>query len=131
MNKPIIAAISKVFLGLALATTVIAAQANPTDKPDNSAKVKYLGMAQNSLYFNVAYNNPTGSKFAVIILDREGNELFRDSYSDRNFDRRFILPGVDASQLTFVVRDFKNPDMKETFKINTQFSENVVVTQVQ
>jgi hypothetical protein len=131
MKKQLMSTISKVTLGILLLTGVsaISAKAAAVD-PGDRAVVKYLGTAPDAILFRVSVDNPTGSKFSIIILDENGNEMFQEVYSDKNFEKRFRLPKSDEQKLTFVIRDYKEPDIKQAFSINTHFVEDVDVTKL-
>jgi hypothetical protein len=75
-------------------------------------------------------DNPTGGKFSVIVIDEEGNQIFQEIYTDKKFDKRFKLPKAEKNKLTFVIRNFKTADVKQTFEINTKYVEDVVVTKL-
>ena len=124
-------AISKLTLGVLLFTaavcTVHAATVNPGDK---ITEVKYVGNSEDAVFFSVTVDNPTGGKFSVIVLDEEGNAIFQEIYSDKKFDKRFKLPKSEKNKLTFVIRNFKTADIKQSFEINTKYVEDVTVTKL-
>jgi hypothetical protein len=132
MKKRVMSAISKLTLGVLLFTSVAvtetqAATINPGDK---ITEVKYIGTSDDALLFSVSVDNPTGSKFSVIVLDEEGNQIFQEIYTDKKFDKKFKLPKSEKNKLTFVIRNFKTADVKQTFEINTKYVEDVVVTKL-
>jgi hypothetical protein len=132
MKRPIMSAISKLTLGVVLVTGALSAnaQASYASSREKNAEVKYLGNSEDAVMFNVTYSNPTSAKFYVSILDEEGTQLFQAVYSDQKFDKRFKLPKSDKHKLTFVIRNLKDVELKETFEINTRFIEDVVVTKI-
>jgi len=132
MKKRVMSAISKLTLGILLfvgtaTTEVQAANNNPGEK---NIEVKYIGASEDAVIFNISVDNPSGSKFSVIILDEDGNQLFQEIYTDKKFDKRFKLQKPDKHKLTFVVRNFKSADVKQTFEISTKYVEDVVVTKL-
>ena len=132
MKKRVMSAISKLTLGVLLFTSVAvtetqAATINPGDK---ITEVKYIGTSEDAVLFNVSVDNPTGSKFNVIVLDEEGNQIFNEIYTEKKFDKKFKLPKSEKNKLTFVIRNFKTADVKQTFEINTKFVEDVIVTKL-
>jgi hypothetical protein len=130
MKKRFMSAISKLTLGVLLftaATTVNAATVNPGDK---ITEVKFVGTSEDAVVFNVTVDNPTGGKFSVIVLDEEGTPIFQEIYSDKKFDKRFKLPKSEKNKLTFVIRNFKTADIKQSFEINTKYVEDVTVTKL-
>ncbi|HEX4850798.1 MAG TPA: hypothetical protein VFV08_08335 [Puia sp.] len=132
MKKRLMSAMSKLTLGVLLFTAVstTSVHARPIAPIEKTAEVKYLGVSGDAVLFNVSVENPTGAKFSVIVLDEDGSELFHEVYSDKKFDKRFRLPKAEKHKLTFVVRNFKDADLKQTFEINTRYVEDVVVTKL-
>ena len=132
MKKRFMSAISKLTLGALLFTGVASTEAkaagnNPGDKVP---AVKYLGTSADAVLFNVSVDNPAGTKFIVTLLDEDNTPLFQEVYTDKKFDKRFKLPKSEKNKLTFVIRNFKDADVKESFEINTQYVEDVVVTRL-
>ena len=132
MKKRVMSAISKLTLGVVLFAGSLSAnaQAKFTSSTEKAAEVKYIGNSEDAMLFNVSYSNPTSSKFFVAVLDEDGSQLFQGAYSDLKFDKRFKLPKTDKHKLTFVIRNAKEIELKETFEINTRFVEDVVVTKI-
>src|SRR5512135_3112842 len=104
MKKPMLSAISKFTLGIVMISTLSAAQAqtSPASLSENKAEVKYLGNAADAVLFKLSYDNPSGDRFIVTVMDEEGTRLFQGAYTDKRFDKRFQLPKLDISTLTFV-----------------------------
>lgn len=131
MKKSIISAISKLTLGIALTTGAGAVHAQSSViSADKNAEIKYLGTSNAEMLFNVAYDNPNGNKFSVILLDQDGTSLFQEIFTDKKFDKRFRLPLTDKERVTFVIRNFKDVELKQSFDINTRVTEDFVVTKV-
>src|SRR5580658_3132567 len=49
--------------------------------------VTYQGVTDNSLVFKVDYENVDGKKFWLIIRNDNGDEVFRQSFSDAHFSK--------------------------------------------
>ena len=132
MKTRVMSAISKLTLGVLLFTSVAAteAQAATVNPGDKITEVKYVGTSDDAVVFNVSVDNPTGGKFSVIVLDEQGDKLFEEIYTDKKFDKRFKLPKAEKNKLTFVIRNFKTADIKQSFEINTKYTEDVVVTKL-
>ena len=131
MKKQFISAISALTLGVLLsvaAVTTTQAQSTIGNPGEKTAEVKYLGVSDDALFFNVSFENPNGGKVSVIVLDEDGIQLFQEVYTDKKFDRRFKLPKLEKNKVTFVIRNFKDTDVKQSFEINTRLVEDVVVT---
>lgn len=132
MKRPILSTISKFTLGVAMLSGVMSAKAQTTavKYSEKNAEVKYLGSSDEAVLFKVSYDNPNSSKFFVTVLDGEGTQLYQASFNDKKFDKRFNLPKSDKNKLTFVIRNAKEVELKETFEINTRYVEDVVVTKI-
>jgi hypothetical protein len=132
MKRPIMSAISKLTLGVVLFTGALSAnaQAKFTSSTEKTAEVKYVGNSEDAVLFNVSYINPSSGKFFVAVLDEDGTQLFQGAYSDQKFDKRFLFPKTDKHKLTFVIRNAKEIELKQTFEINTRYVEDVVVTKI-
>ena len=76
-------------------------------------------------------NNGEGERFTIVVKDDKGSTMYRESYNDRNFRKRFVLPKTDTNKLTFQIRS-ESGSKSETFEINTKTRvvEEVVVTKV-
>jgi hypothetical protein len=132
MKRPMLSAISKFSLGVAMAFSVMAgkAQTSAVVYSEKNAEVKYLGNSEDAVLFNISYSNPNSSKFFVTVLDAEGTTIYQGSFTDKKFDKRFRLPVSEKNKLTFVIRNAKAVELKETFEINTRYVEDVVVTKI-
>jgi hypothetical protein len=131
MKRQIITVVSKYSGALFLSAGLfLSASAGIPPGNEHPAEVKFLGSSEDAVLFDVLYDNPGGKKFSVIVLDEDGNLLFEDVYKDRKFDKKFKLPKADNARLTFVIRDYRDKDLKQTFQINTHIKEEVVVTKL-
>ena len=73
----------------------------------SAAEVKYIAGKDGDMLFNVVYNNATGQRFSLIVLDEFGNEIYQNSFSDKKFDRKFKLADPESTnKLTFVIRNY-------------------------
>jgi hypothetical protein len=98
----------------------------------STAEVFYVGSREGQPLFNVMYNNAAGSRFSVSITDAEGYELYRNSYSDKKFDKKFeIADAVPQGKLTLTIRNFSD-NSEQSFEINanTLLVEDVEVKEV-
>lgn len=105
-----------------------ASTGNNAGATSDKAEVKYTGTdKENLLSFHVKYANPSGTNFYLTVLDESGELLFRNVYSDKQFDKTFKLPKLN-SKFTFVIEEGKNV-YKEKFDVSvqTQVIENVTV----
>jgi hypothetical protein len=73
----------------------------------SAAEVKYIAGNNGDVLFNVVYNNATGQRFCVIVLDEFGNQLYQNFFSDKKFDRKFKLADPESTNsLTFIIRNY-------------------------
>jgi hypothetical protein len=71
-----------------------------------TAEVKYISGAQGQGIFNVQYNNAAGNRFALQVMDADGNQLYQNVYTDKKFDKNFRLADPDSyGELIFVIRN--------------------------
>jgi len=103
-----------------------------TDKNAATAEVKYVGDNDGGFFFNVLYNNATGSRFSVTILDEAGTALYSGLYSMKNFDKTFKLADTENfGKLVFVIRNLGDNSVQR-FEVNTnsRLVEDVEVKEV-
>jgi hypothetical protein len=95
------------------------------------AAVTYVATGNESLFFDVKVNNAEGEKFTIVVKDDNSTTLFRGTYYDKNFKKRFVLPKTDSNKLTFQIRS-ESDSKSEIFEVNTKTRvvEEVVVTKV-
>jgi hypothetical protein len=71
-----------------------------------TAEVKYIPGAQGQGMFNVQYNNAAGDRFTIRVMDADGNQLYQNIYTDKNFDKNFRLADPDSyGKLIFVIQN--------------------------
>ena len=102
------------------------------DKNATTAEVKYVGNTEGAFFFNVLYNNDTGSRFSVTILDEAGNALYSGAFSMKKFDKNFKLAEPENyGKLVFVIRNLGD-DTVQRFEVNTnsRLVEDVEVKEV-
>ncbi len=102
------------------------------DRSAATAEVKYIAAKDGDGLFNVIYNNTTGSRFSIVVLDEFGDQLYQGFFSDRSFNRKFKLADPDiTSKLTFVIRNFGDNSVQR-FQVDatSQLVEDVQVTEV-
>jgi hypothetical protein len=115
--------------------TAAKAQVSPVSAPITEvpakAAVTYIATGDESLLFDVKVNNEAGEKFTILVKDENSTIIYRASYYDKHFNKRFILPKTDANKLTFLIRS-ESGLQSEAFEINTRTSviEEVSVRRV-
>lgn len=134
--------VKRVFLSSVLALVLfVTAQesvyARGSEKKIDSAaanakvSVSFLGSTENGLVFNVKYDNVEGTNFVVAVTDESGEVLYQDYFSDKKFDKKFLLPkDVDAKKISFSIKSDKGANLNQTFAISTstKIVEDVVVS---
>jgi hypothetical protein len=74
----------------------------------NTAQVKYVTVEGEGI-FNVTYNNAAGNRFSVVVLDGDGDQLYSNVFSDKNFDKNFRLADPDSyHKIVFVIRNLND-----------------------
>lgn len=98
----------------------------------NTPVVSYLGATERGIVFNVNYANPEASRFSVVVRNAAGDELYRETYKNKDFNKNFVLniPADEANNaaVTFELVDGKN-EVKKSFDINTTVytAQNITV----
>ncbi|HUQ65671.1 MAG TPA: hypothetical protein VM101_05930 [Flavitalea sp.] len=123
-----------VVMMLAVATgtsaQVTPASAGITDN-EGKAIVTFVATGSESLLFDVKVDNASGEKFTIIVKDENGTTIYRGSFINKNFKKRFILPKTDSNKLTFHIKS-ESGITSESFEINTstRIVEEVIVKKV-
>jgi hypothetical protein len=93
-----------------------------------TASVTYLGSSNEQMSFALKYENETGEKYVITILDSEGITLFDGSFSEKKFNKTFKVPS-EIGNLTFIISNYKNRAEKK-FAVTTErrLVEEVYVT---
>jgi hypothetical protein len=97
-----------------------------------SATVKYLGIQEDMVIFNVSCPNPEGSKFILSVKDQDGAQLYQNVFSDKNFYKQFRLPKTDKDKVTFIIRSNKGADLVKSFEIsvNSRFVQDIAIKKI-
>lgn len=75
----------------------------------NSAAVTYIPLKQGDGVFNVRYDNAAGNRFSLVVLDGDGDQLYSNIFSDKNFDKNFKLADPDSyRKIVFVIRNLND-----------------------
>jgi hypothetical protein len=92
--------------------------------------VTYLGSGEEEMSFNMKYDNASGERCVVTILDSNGEILFDQVFADKKFNKTFKVPS-ELGNLTFVVRNIKTRAQKKiAISTERRFVEEVSVTKV-
>ncbi len=130
LNKilALLMAIAILLSGKLKAQTIAKVNINSKDSAaSENVQVKYLGSMDDGVLFNVKYNNQTSSPFTLIVSDATGEVLYEQTYSDKQFDKKFLLSRA-YDKMSFVIKNDKEKT-NQTFAINitTKLVEDVYV----
>jgi hypothetical protein len=118
-------------LALLFAGVVNTSFAQAADKPAEApAEVKYLGSAQGSPLFHIAFNNPLGEEVSVTLRDPDGYTIYADVTKEKTYIRkiRFAEFDFDKVRLTLTLRTKKNVQT-QSFEVtrSTRTVEDIAV----
>lgn len=103
--------VKKTAVMLLVATvTVTSASAKISDstyEDDENASVSCLKLEEGQVYFNVKFENPDGGRFDILVNDVAGDNLYRATFTGKNFDKVFRAP-VENGKLVIIIRDNKD-----------------------
>lgn len=117
------------FVSALTVLSVISVHAQKTTDTTNAvASVSYLGSANDQMSFGMKYENETGEKYAITIIDSEGITLYDGTFSEKKFNKTFKVP-AEIGNLTFIISNAKNRSEKK-FQVTTErrIVEEVYVT---
>lgn len=127
--KQVLFSTGKAFLALALFATLsseVHAQATPMGNNEVPGAVRYTGIKDNMLYFDV--NVPAQPSGTVLrIVNEDGEVLHQEHTRAGALNRRFAVPLNLCAKLRFEVAG-KTVRLKQTFDIARKLEERVVVT---
>lgn len=110
LNASMIRTFGKKVVMLLLVSTLIvsAAGAAISDSSiEDSATVSCLRVEDGQVFFTVKYGNETGERFDILVNDAGGDNLYRGSFSGKNFNKVFRAP-VEAGKLVILIRTPKD-----------------------
>lgn len=114
----------------ASAQVVQTSYSTPVTPAVSQPVVTYLGSDEEDMSFNLKYENADGAKFLVTVLDKDGETLFGQVFSDKKFNKTFKVP-AELGKLSFVIRDLKTKTQKSVLvSTERRFVEEVSVTKV-
>ncbi|HLZ88188.1 MAG TPA: hypothetical protein VKQ52_13130 [Puia sp.] len=136
MKSLFIMRFGKLLLGasflLILATAHGQSLVSSSGSGDSAVTVRYLGVQDDLLVFNVAYSNPDGSRFQLTVKDQDGAQLYQSIFNDKAFFKQFRLPKSDKDRMVFIFHDYKDADIVKAFdvNVNSRFVREVAVRKV-
>jgi hypothetical protein len=91
--------------------------------------VKYVGVSNNQVVFQVVFDNPTAEKFTLIIKNDAGDVVYHQQYNDAHFAKNVYFENTDSQiQPTFIVRTANGNDIVRQFQVTKTVTENTTVT---
>jgi hypothetical protein len=97
-----------------------------------TAEVTFVPVTANQGIFHVVYNNATGSRFVLQILDQDGDQLYQNIFTDKKFSKNFQLLDPDSyPKLVFLIRNLGDKSCQR-FEVEntTHLIEDVNVKEV-
>jgi hypothetical protein len=122
-----------VFLTKPIVAFLLSALIGGSGSNAGTAGVTYIPVNDSQGVFHVVYDNTTGSRFVLQILDQEGNELYQKVFKDKNFNRNFQLADPESyHRLKFVIRNLGGDHSFQSFEVeaSTHLVEDVNVQEV-
>lgn len=112
--------------------TAHAQSAAAGDGQNEKATVKYLGIQDDMIVFNVAYANPESNRFELVIKDQDGSMVYQNSFTDKSFYKQFRLPKTDKDRIFFVFHNNHDADVVKTFEVNvnSRFVHSVAIKKI-
>lgn len=109
-----------VMMLLVAVITLTSATANTSDSTvdDENVTVSCLKMEEGQVYFNVKFENADGGRFDIIVNDAAGDNLYRATFTGKNFNKVFRAP-VDNGKLVVIIRDAKEKN-SHAFELTTE-----------
>jgi hypothetical protein len=106
-----------------------AQQSYPQVKFRNGS-ITYHGFVDDKLLFNLSVQNKADSKLAVVILDENGDRIFRGTFKGKKIEKLFKIPG-DTYSMTFIISDPEDKSERH-FKIHSKrrYVEDITVTKL-
>ncbi len=113
-----------------LAVNVSRGQTQVKDSLHHAASVGFLGIENEMLLFGVTYENNNQDKFVVEIREDAQSILFRESYRERAFNKKFMLPKDLDGKIFFTIKNV-NQNSIEKFEVNTTAKtlNNVIINE--
>jgi hypothetical protein len=95
----------------------------------SAMEVKYLGGDNESLFFNVKYENKNGSAFRLLAVDETGEPCFQDDYASKGFEKRIKITRLtDTDYVIFLIRSAKeNIQLSYKVKVTTKVVDETFI----
>jgi len=108
--------LSMVFL--LVISTFAKVQAQDSILPFNNPQLKYMGIAEGRLLFQVDFQQQSSENFTIEIKDQQGYQLYLEKFRTKNFRKQFAIEKADLENntITFVV--LLQGQVQKTFDVN-------------
>ncbi len=103
------------------------AQGSVNDPVEQKAQLTYLGSRADSAIVLLEVKNENAEKVFVSIQQKDGQVLYKETFTDKSINKRFSLPKDIATEVTFTVFSAKDKN-RQVFQLNTRVVEEVFVT---
>lgn len=100
-----------------------------SDVKTTPVSVRYIGGDEDMMSFVVTYENAGGNKIDVAVIDNEGTALYKNVFTDKRFQKTFVLPRSGNSKVKFVIKNVLTGEVN-SFEANTKVVEEVVVKRI-
>lgn len=108
------------FSTLLSATIVTGAQAQSNTAKSNEPVVKYVGVSEGKLVFQLEYTPQAKETYTVEVRDAGGYSFYVNTCKDQSFQKRFAISQEEANDNTLVfVVSANGSEKKQAFDINT------------
>lgn len=94
------------------------------DPAERKASLTYVGAKEDNSVILLEVKNDKAEKFNVVLLQKNGSVLYRESFSDKKVTKRFLIPRDIVGDVKIVVADEKDKN-REEFQLNSRFVEEI------
>jgi hypothetical protein len=81
-----------------------------------------MGISEGKVRFNLRCQNADGDKFYVKLVDTEGNELYKEMFTDKHFTKTFIA-STELGKIFLIITNVKD---KRRLKYEISMEERIV-----
>jgi len=87
--------------------------------PENNW-IKFAGSKNGKILFDISYLNPAGKRLRINISDQSHNNLFEESYTEKEIHKTFQIPSDAARKLKFVLSGTHHKVLVQSFDISSE-----------
>jgi hypothetical protein len=95
------------------------------EENSRALQVKYLDGDNDALRFNLKYDNNSGDNFKLMVVNENGDVLYQNNFSGRNFKKHVKLPRLtETDDVTFLIRPVKsNIQLRYKVRVTTKVTD--------